>query len=140
VQLAEDMTFDIGMSKSMALPKAMNAIRPVIEKVFLKHGAVRLASPLLIPKSNATASLKESSLAVAVMTHSGSVVTLPHDLRVPFARHAAWNGITSLKRYSIEKVYRERRVFGVHPRELYECAFDIISPNLGNQFLLEPNS
>lgn len=133
MQLAEDMTFDIGMSKSMALPKAMSAIRPVIEKVFLKHGAVHMASPLLIPKSSASASLNESSLAVAVMTHSGSVVTLPHDLRVPFARYAAWNGITSLKRYSIEKVFRERRVFGVHPRELYECAFDIISPNLGKK-------
>jgi eukaryotic translation initiation factor 2-alpha kinase 4 len=135
VHQAEDLTFDLGMNKSLALPRAMSAVRPAVEKIFLKHGAVRLASPLLVPKSCASAPLQESTSAVTLMTHSGSVVTLPHDLRVPFARYVAWNGITSLKRYSIEKVYRERRVFGVHPRELYECAFDIISPNLSTVFL-----
>jgi len=124
------------MSKSLAVPRAMSAVRPVIEKIFLKHGAVRLASPLLVPKSSASAPEKETSSAVTLMTHSGSVVTLPHDLRVPFARFAAWNGITHLKRYSIEKVFRERRVFGVHPRELYECAFDIISPSLGEEIYI----
>ncbi|XP_059478239.1 eIF-2-alpha kinase GCN2 isoform X2 [Neocloeon triangulifer] len=134
VPQAEDLTFDMGMSKSLAVPRAMSAVRPMIEKIFLKHGAVRLSSPMLIPKSSTSTRVKETSTTVTMMTHSGSVVTLPHDLRVPFARFVAWSGITtSLKRYTIEKVFRERRVFGVHPRELYECAFDIVSPNLSFQ-------
>lgn len=53
--------------------------------------------------------------------------------RVPFARYVAWNGITFLRRYSVERVYREKKVFGFHPRELYECAFDIITPASGVQ-------
>jgi translation initiation factor 2-alpha kinase 4 len=65
------------------------------------------------------------------MSHSGGIVTIPYDLRVPFARYVAWNGITCLKRYAIDRVYREKRVFGFHPRELYECAFDIVTPNTG---------
>ncbi|CAB3382831.1 Hypothetical predicted protein [Cloeon dipterum] len=134
VPQAEDLTFDMGMSKSLLVPRAMSAVRVAIEKIFLKHGAIRLASPLLIPKSSASVKVKETNTTVTLMTHSGSVVTLPHDLRVPFARFIAWSNITtSLKRFSIEKVFRERRVFGVHPRELYECAFDIVSPNLGLQ-------
>ncbi|KAF5298737.1 hypothetical protein FQR65_LT09606 [Abscondita terminalis] len=44
----------------------------------------------------------------------------------------AWNNITFLRRYSIERVYREKKVFGFHPRELYECAFDIVTPTTGN--------
>lgn len=69
---------------------------------------------------------------VKLMTHFGGIVSLPHDLRVPFARYVAWNGITSFRRYSVERVYREKKVFGFLPRELYECAFDIVSPTPGN--------
>lgn len=29
-------------------------------------------------------------------------------------------------------MYRERKVFGFQPRELYECAFDIVTPTPGN--------
>lgn len=69
---------------------------------------------------------------VKLMTHFGGIVSLPHDLRVPFARYVAWNGITLLRRYSVERVYREKKVFGFLPRELYECAFDIVTPSPGN--------
>ena len=31
-----------------------------------------------------------------------------------------------MKRYSIEKVYREKRMPSLHPMERTECAFDII--------------
>ena len=49
--------------------------------------------------------------------------------QVPFARYVSRNNITDLKRYSIERVYREKKIHGLHPRELTECAFDIITPN-----------
>lgn len=66
------------------------------------------------------------------MTHSGSVVILPHDLRIPFAKHIALNGINMIRRYSVGRVYREKKVFNFHPKQLYECAFDIVTPNRGN--------
>ena len=48
-------------------------------------------------------------------------------LQAPFARYVARNGISSLKRYSIDRVYRENRLYGLHPRELTACAFDIVT-------------
>jgi len=74
---------------------------------------------------------------VRLMTHSGNVVALHHDLRVPFARYVVSNGLTSIKRFSIEKVLRERKVFGFHPREFYECAFDVISSGQGIHIFLK---
>lgn len=62
------------------------------------------------------------------MTHSGSVVVLPHDLRIPFIKHVAVSGVNLLRRYSVGRVYREKKVFNFHPKQLYECAFDIITP------------
>ena len=52
-------------------------------------------------------------------------------LQVPFARFVVSNGITSLKRYAIEKVYRARKIRGSRPKEIWECAFDIVTPTLG---------
>lgn len=68
------------------------------------------------------------------MTHSGSVVVLPHDLRVPFIKHIALSGIQSMRRYSVGRVYREQKVFNFHPKQLYECAFDIITPYSTTEF------
>ena len=36
--------------------------------------------------------------------------------------------LVQLKRYSIAKVYRKNPVGAGHPRELYECDYDIVSP------------
>lgn len=80
-------------------------------------------TPLLSPYVKST-----NMTAVHLMTHSGSVVVLPHDLRVPFIKHIASSGIQSMRRYSVGRVYREQKVFNFHPKQLHECAFDIITP------------
>lgn len=51
--------------------------------------------------------------------------------QIPFVRYIARHNCNNVKRYCIEKVFREKKVYGQHPRELTECAFDIITPNLG---------
>ncbi len=70
-----------------------------------------------------------------LMTRSGDVVLLPHDLRVPFARLLARLPTTTnnlhLKRYTFGRVVKEKKVFGLHPKELTECAFDIVSVPAG---------
>ena len=48
---------------------------------------------------------------------------------MPFARYVARTGITRLKRYSIDKVFRESRLCGLHPRELFACSFDVVTQN-----------
>ena len=62
------------------------------------------------------------------MSRSGNVVYLPFDLRVPFARHVVRSKINHLKRFNIATVFREKKIFGLQPRERFECAFDIVGP------------
>uniref|UniRef100_A0A671XE93 eIF-2-alpha kinase GCN2 n=1 Tax=Sparus aurata TaxID=8175 RepID=A0A671XE93_SPAAU len=82
-------------------------------------------TPLFLPRNR---KLYDGSEVACFMDHSGMLVTLPYDLRMAFARFVGRNNITHLKRYSIERVFRPRKLDRAHPRELMECAFDIITP------------
>ena len=103
-------------------------VKAKLVALFRKHGAIEVVTPLLTPYTKQHAA---RSNTVKLMTHSGSVVTLPDDLRVPFLRHIALNGIKHIRRYSIGRVYREKKVFNFHPKQVYECAFDIVTPSRG---------
>ncbi|XP_047466536.1 eIF-2-alpha kinase GCN2 [Mugil cephalus] len=123
-----DYTYDIDLYKgsfSFSSAKLQQHVYETITRIFKKHGAVRLQTPLLLPRNR---KLYEGSELTCFMDHSGMLVTLPHDLRMAFARFVARNNITHLKRYSIERVFRPRKLDRSHPRELLECAFDIITP------------
>ncbi|KAK7506996.1 hypothetical protein BaRGS_00001847, partial [Batillaria attramentaria] len=104
-----DLTYDMDLHK----------------RIFERHGAVKLNTPLLMPRP-AQYPDNEPSLP-CFLDNSGSIVILPHDLRVPFARFVAHNHVQNIKRYSVERVYRQSKVFGLHPREMMECAFDIVT-------------
>ncbi|RZC35247.1 Pkinase, RWD and/or tRNA-synt His domain containing protein [Asbolus verrucosus] len=128
---AQDITYDKDPSApNLTKPLQLyDFVKETIVKIFKQHGGQNLSTPLLMPKSKYFEGVES---CVKLMTHFGGIVALPHDLRVPFARYVAWNGITMLRRYSIERVYREKKVFGFLPRELYECAFDIVTTTPGN--------
>ncbi|KAM6969279.1 eIF-2-alpha kinase GCN2 [Tautogolabrus adspersus] len=123
-----DYTYDIDLHKgsfSFNGAKLQQYVHETITRIFKKHGAVRLQTPLFLPRNR---KLYDSSDPACFMDHSGMLVTLPYDLRMAFARFIARNNITQLKRYSIERVFRPRKLDRAHPRELLECAFDIITP------------
>ncbi|KAG7510467.1 eIF-2-alpha kinase GCN2 [Solea senegalensis] len=123
-----DYTYDIDLHKgsfSFSGAKLQQHVYETITRIFKKHGAVRLQTPLLLPRNR---KLYDGSEPACFMDHSGMLVTLPYDLRMPFARFIARNNVTHLKRYSIERVFRPRKLDRAHPRELLECAFDIITP------------
>ncbi|XP_069688724.1 eIF-2-alpha kinase GCN2-like [Periplaneta americana] len=134
---AEDIIYDINFFKSTPpLLILQDVAKKRIKKVFEKHGAIDLSTPLLMPHN---ALYNDTLSCVQLMTTTGCVVTLPHDLCVPFARFVAWNGITDLRRYSFDKVYKEQDglygceiLYGFHPKEFWECTFDIVTPNPGN--------
>lgn len=112
----------------------LHKLKLTVQKIFDKHGGVEIPTPVLMPKTEV---YEDSDTFVNLMCHSGNIVTLPHDLRIPFARYIGRHGINHMKRYSIEKVFRERKVYGLHPRELMECAFDIVDCTPGTlTFLL----
>jgi translation initiation factor 2-alpha kinase 4 len=123
-----DVTYDIEILKAANSARAVLAqqlVHETLKGIFTRHGALRIRTPLLMPRMHTVDAIES---AVTVVDHSGGVVTLPYDLRVPFARYIARSGLTHVKRFDVGCVYRDRKILGAHPKELYECAFDIISP------------
>uniref|UniRef100_A0AAY5K186 eIF-2-alpha kinase GCN2 n=1 Tax=Esox lucius TaxID=8010 RepID=A0AAY5K186_ESOLU len=123
-----DYTYDVDLHKGsfhFNSAKLQQYVYETISRIFKKHGAVRLQTPMLLPRNR---KLYEGSEPACFMDHSGMLVTLPYDLRMAFARFVARNNITHFKRWSIERVFRPRKLDRAHPRELLECAFDIIVP------------
>ncbi|GFS95379.1 eIF-2-alpha kinase GCN2 [Nephila pilipes] len=129
-----DFTYDIDVFRSQGCrckpSQTFSNVVDVLNKIMKLHAAVYLSVPTLVPKSLVI----DNESCVQIMEHGGGIVTLPHNLRVPFARYIAQREIDHLKRYSLEKVYRQQKVFGCHPREQYEFAFDIVTPT-PNSFL-----
>lgn len=123
-----DVTYDIEIFKAVSGAKAVLAqqhVHGTLKRIFTGHGALRIRTPLLLPRTHITDRLES---AVSVVEYSGGLVTLPYDLRLPFARYIARSGVTYVKRFDIGCVFRDRKILGAHPKELYECAFDIVSP------------
>uniref|UniRef100_A0A3P9Q7R6 eIF-2-alpha kinase GCN2 n=1 Tax=Poecilia reticulata TaxID=8081 RepID=A0A3P9Q7R6_POERE len=123
-----DYAYDMDMHKgnfNFSSSKLQQHVYESITRIFKKHGAVCLHTPLLLPRNR---KLYDSSELACFMDHSGMLVTLPHDLRMAFARFVVRNNITQLKRYCIERVFRPRKLDRAHPRELLECTFDIVTP------------
>ncbi|CAM4642116.1 unnamed protein product [Leuciscus chuanchicus] len=123
-----DFTYDIDIHKGnfhFSTAKLQQNVYETVTRIFRRHGAVRLQTPLLLPRNRR---LYEGCETACFMDHSGMLVSLPYDLRLAFARFVARNNISNLKRYSIERVFRPRKLDRAHPRELLECAFDIIIP------------
>ncbi|XP_040082891.1 eIF-2-alpha kinase GCN2 isoform X3 [Oryx dammah] len=111
-------------SFSIRTAKVQQHVCETIIRIFKRHGAVQLCTPLLLPRNR---QIYEHNEAALFMDHSGMLVMLPFDLRVPFARYVARNNILNLKRYCIERVFRPRKLDRFHPKELLECAFDIVT-------------
>ena len=131
MDLKRDVIYDIDLE----LPKDLASFqlkqevaRGAIIEVFRKHGAIQVTSPQLIPKGKSIEVYDKTENVVRAMTRSGNVVYLPFDLRVPLARYLIRSKTTNLKRYNIAMVFREKKMFGLQPKERFECAFDIIEP------------
>lgn len=129
-----DFTYDIdafkGQSSKNKPTQIYSNVVDVLNKIMRLHGAIYFSVPTLMPK-HAIVGLEN---CVQIMDHGGSIVMLPYNLRIPFARYIAHRETDYLKRYSLEKVFRQQKVFGCHPREQYEFAFDIVTPT-PNAFL-----
>lgn len=129
---AMDYTYDSDIFKGSFSVRSARIHHHVCEtvcRVFKRHGAVKLHTPLLMPRSKM---VSESGESACFMDHSGMLVMLPYNLRIPFARFVARNNVTNLKRYCIERVFRPRKLNRCHPKELIECAFDVITSSVNS--------
>ncbi|XP_044744106.1 eIF-2-alpha kinase GCN2 isoform X2 [Coccinella septempunctata] len=135
--LIKDLTYDYDESSTSfgkSLDVNFDLVKTIAVNVFMNHGAKNMFTPHFMPFSN-TYTYQDKENCVKLMTHGGDIVSIPSDLRVHFARYVAWNSLYLIKRYSIERVFHEQKVFGVSPKGLYECAFDIVTPSPGKHLL-----
>lgn len=112
---AEDITYDMNLP-ARGMPSILSSKKQVLQEnvkqkiveIFQKHGGICLTTPLLMPKSVQHSNFTEHS--VKLMTRTGSIVSIPHDLRTPFARYIVWNNISHIRRYAVERVFRDKKV------------------------------
>ncbi|KAJ2359235.1 Cytoplasmic and mitochondrial histidine tRNA synthetase [Coemansia erecta] len=99
-----------------------------ITSVFERHGAVTIDTPVFELKEILTGKYGEDSkLIYDLKDQGGEMCSLRYDLTVPFARFVAMNGVKSIKRYHIAKVYRRDQpaMTKGRMREFFQCDFDI---------------
>nr|BAE01580.1 unnamed protein product [Macaca fascicularis] len=100
----------------------------VIIRCFKRHGAEVIDTPVFELKETLMGKYGEDSkLIYDLKDQGGELLSLRHDLTVPFARYLAMNKLTNIKRYHIAKVYRRDNPAMTRGRyrEFYQCDFDI---------------
>ncbi|KAL7617957.1 hypothetical protein Lser_V15G01071 [Lactuca serriola] len=99
----------------------------IVGNVFKRHGAMALDTPVFELRETLTGKYGEDSKLICNLAdQGGEICSLRYDLTVPFARYVAMNGLTSLRRYQIAKVYRRDNPSKARHREFYQCDFDIV--------------
>lgn len=128
-----------GMQRKPKVPKGTRDYLPeqmairdeaftIIRRVFKRHGAVEIDTPVFELKETLTGKYGEDSkLIYDLADQGGERLALRYDLTVPFARFLAVNAVGNIKRFHIGKVYRRDQpaLSRGRYREFYQCDFDI---------------
>ncbi|KAG8745969.1 hypothetical protein FRC10_006532 [Ceratobasidium sp. 414] len=104
-----------------------DTVEEKIAALFHVHGAVAKEPILLAPNYNTPNDVNEDRQAVTLLDRRGDLVTLPRHAATPFARLAAIEGTTRIKRYYIGNAYRSTSMGP--PRAVKFAMFDIITPD-----------
>ena len=133
----ERLMEDYGPKRSASVKerrRAFEYISSTLEGIFKKYGAIRFYTPSFAPNIGLDKPDK-----FLVVDRNGTVISPLYNLREPLARFVARNGVTNMRRYAIERVFRQRKT-SYHPIELWEVAFDIIHVIHGDQAQSVPES
>ncbi|KAK4688401.1 histidyl-tRNA synthetase, partial [Tremellales sp. Uapishka_1] len=131
----KDKQKEAGTALSLKTPKGTMDHKPAatllrkkifntLESIFVKHGASTIDTPVFELKEILAGKYGEDSkLIYDLQDQGGELCSLRYDLTVPFARYLAMNGITSMKRFHIGKVYRRDQpvMSKGRMREFYQC-------------------
>ncbi|GKV02415.1 hypothetical protein SLEP1_g14852 [Rubroshorea leprosula] len=130
----------LGSNESRRMPKTPKGTRDfakeqmvirkkafsTITNIFERHCATALDTPAFELRETLMGKYGEDSkLVYDLADQGGELCCLRYDLTVPFARYVAMNGLTSFKRYHIDKVWRRDNPSKGRYREFYQCDFDI---------------
>lgn len=113
----------------------LDQVKLRLELLLKSRGFIQYSTPTLMPKYSASKYYSRSQIddVAMLMDKNSSILTLPYDLRLPFARNIVRKNINYMNRYSIEKIFRQRQMFTdklYHPDQLWECCLDIVTPPL----------
>ena len=102
-------------------------IASAFRSVFERHGAVRVASPLLSSLAPSGKALDEDT-SVTLMDQAGALLKLRYDSRSNFSSlvKEISTSTTLFKRYDIGAVFRRPNRPGFHPVQLVRADFDIV--------------
>ncbi|GAO50477.1 hypothetical protein G7K_4601-t1 [Saitoella complicata NRRL Y-17804] len=122
----KDLTYDfaVKVEPHQQYEVLFAILREHLSAVFRRHGAVETLRNLLIPASPFYAN---SPSVVTLMDRQGSLVQLPYDLTLPYARSIARSNSGISKTFTFGSVYRENTAGG-QPRAVCELDFDIVAP------------
>ncbi|CBY01092.1 similar to protein kinase (Gcn2) [Plenodomus lingam JN3] len=122
---AQDYTWDSGVATRAIRTNDIllqNLVKDRLAMVFRSHGAVEVQRPLLLPWSDHYANKN----VVKLFDPSGTLVQLPHDLTLPYARSIGRGAPFLEKTFTIGQVYRDSPAGGA-PCSNGEADFDILS-------------
>ncbi|OAG09264.1 Serine/threonine-protein kinase [Paraphaeosphaeria sporulosa] len=123
---AKDYAWDMGNGSGAQNIQAndillQNLVKSRLGLVFRGHGAVEVQRQLLLPWSDHYANKN----VVKLFDPSGTLVQLPYDLTLPYARSIGRGAPFLEKTFTIGSVYRDN--YGGAPRSSGEADFDILS-------------
>ncbi|KAF1964275.1 kinase-like protein [Bimuria novae-zelandiae CBS 107.79] len=123
---AKDYAWDMGNSVGAQNIQAndillQNLVKSRLGLVFRGHGAVEVQRQLLLPWSDHYSNKN----VVKLFDPSGTLVQLPYDLTLPYARSIGRGAPFLEKTFTISTVYRDN--YGGAPRSNGEADFDIVS-------------
>lgn len=123
---AKDYAWDMAIGGAQTIKAndilLQNLVKDRLAMVFRGHGAVEVQRQLLLPWSDHYVNNK----VVKLFDPSGTLVQLPYDLTLPYARSIGRGAPFLEKTFSIGTVYRDNYTGGA-PRSNGEADFDILS-------------
>ncbi|SMR60025.1 unnamed protein product [Zymoseptoria tritici ST99CH_3D1] len=108
--------------EDLARIRMRGTVRSSLATVFRRHGAEEIHREGVFPRSDLYAA---AGNAFTALDPSGSVVQLPYDMMLPFARRLAMQSSAVRCSYTFGTVYRAA-LSGGPPKEGEEAAFDIV--------------
>ncbi|XP_044266232.1 eukaryotic translation initiation factor 2-alpha kinase gcn-2-like isoform X2 [Tribolium madens] len=89
-------------------------------KIFELHGGHNITLPQFIPPT-----YNSSDYLINLLNTRGNSISLSNTSTITFSHYVATNNVKKLRRFSVDKVFREGFF---SPTEIQECVFQVISP------------
>lgn len=119
---AKDYAWEMGAAHPNASDLLLQGlVKQKLISIFRHHGAVETPRTIIFPRSG-----HYGSNVVQVLDSRGTLLQMPYDLTLPFARAIAKHEPAVERSYAFGRVFRDRES-GAQPQSFGEVDFDIVS-------------